>query len=137
MGKLAGIIAAVICVIAITIVMTRVLPTTEEGSDGETRELVVAANAELHQAQTAIIACMADAESSTVTVTGAWSGGQEVYATSANATIYYANAYVYGPFRAAYTVLTDGSITSGDAMITGGWGSSIVWDTTYYNWKNA
>ena len=159
MGKLAGIIAAVICVIAVTIVITRVLPTTEEGSNGETRELVVAANAELHQAQTAIIAAMAAAQSDDIFwsvpsnnahgLTDNWWAGEAecVKVLGTDGTTWYdAVDYCYGPFKAAYfveTANTDpehlGAITNGNPVLSGGggWGTSIVWDSANNCWISA
>ncbi len=119
-------------VIAILGVIAAVVALNVAGFFG--RGTLQAANTELHQAQTAIVACMADAESSILSGAGVWSGGAEVHATGADSTIYYASNYTYGPFRAAYTVTTTGSIEDGNAMITGGWGSSIIWDGTFSNW---
>jgi prepilin-type N-terminal cleavage/methylation domain-containing protein len=91
------------------------------------RGTLQAANTELHQVQTAIIAAMADAEAGTLTGPGAnetywWAGGNTScpYAavSSGNGTItYYASDYVYGPLRAAYRIANDGSIL--DASIDG------------------
>ena len=99
------------------------------------RGTLQAANTELHQAQTAIIACMADAESSTISVAGVWSGGNEISAVGTDGMTYYASNYTFGPFRAAYTVTTTGAITSGDSTITGGWGPSIQWNSGFMNWE--
>ena len=101
------------------------------------RGTLQAANTELHQAQTAIIACMADAESSVVVGHAMWQGGDEVYAVATDGvTLYYASNYTYGPFRAAYTVENTGSITGGvSTNITNGWGPSIQWSTAFSNWE--
>ena len=123
-------------VIAILGVIAAVVALNVAGFFG--RGTLQAANTELHQAQTAIVACMADAESSDVTVTGVWSGGEEVYATGVDGiTDYYAKNYTYGPLRAQYTVTTTGSITNGNSVFTGGWGDSITWDAAFNNWMTA
>ena len=102
-----------------------------------------AANTELHQAQTAIVAAMAAVESNQLTVNGtAWAGQPNyVVATGAGNLTADAADYCYGPFRAAYTVssntTTIGAIVAGDPDISGGWGDAIVWDATYMNWAEA
>jgi len=121
-------------VIAILGVIAAVVALNVAGFFG--RGTLQAANTELHQAQTSIVACMADAESSQLSgFSTAWSGGNEVHATASdNITIYYAQDYIYGPFRAEYDVEQDGSIVGGDPIITNGWGPAIVWDGAYMNW---
>jgi len=89
------------------------------------RGTLQAANTELHQAQTAIIACMADAETAQLdaAATG-WDGSAgAVEATSANVT-YDAASYLYGTFRATYDVTIEGAIVSGAAV---DWGDGITW----------
>jgi type IV pilus assembly protein PilA len=101
------------------------------------RGTLQAANTELHQVQTAVIACMADAQTGTLSAHGAWSGGMGIIQaqSAGNGTTYDAGTYVYGPLKAAYDINVDGRILSGDAMITGGWGSAIVWNNATSNWK--
>ena len=104
------------------------------------RGTLQAANTELHQVQTAIIATMADAETGTLDDSGygAWSGGNgTIFATSAGNVTFDASAYVYGPFRASYDITQDGTLLSGDAMILGGWGDAIVWNSTVQSWSPA
>lgn len=126
-------------VIAILGVIAAVVALNVAGFFG--RGTLQAANTELHQAQTAIVAAMADAESNNITVAGTeWSGQADyVQAWAAGGQPFDAADYCYGPFRAAYTVSTDpltiGAITYGDPDITGGWGTGIVWDSGYMNWK--
>jgi len=100
------------------------------------RGTLQAAKTELHQAQTAIIACMADAESSTVTG-GVWNGGNEISAVGTDGNTYYASNYTFGPFRAEYTVTQTGAITFGNSVLTGGggWGPSIQWNSAFMNWE--
>ena len=106
------------------------------------RGTLQAANTELHQAQTAIIAAMADGETGLLTApsgnaTTTWSGEDgQVYVTVGNVT-FDAQDYVYGPFRATYTVNGYGEILSGTCNGTGQWGSGILWDAAVANWKAA
>lgn len=115
------------------------------------RGTVQAANTELHQVQTAIIACMADAEAASLTYptgTGTtwWAGGNATnevpYSTAGNQT-FLASAYVFGPFRAAYEIsstggILQGSLNSSEAVtVLNGrtpW-SGIEWDPENRNWK--
>jgi len=121
-------------VIAILGVIAAVVALNIAGFFG--RGTLQAANTELHQAQTAIIAAMADAESNNVTAGTDW-GGQEDYimVTGAGGTFDAAD-YCYGPFRAEYNVDATGAITYGDPepAAGGGWGGSIEWDCAYMNW---
>ena len=119
-------------VIAILGVIAAIVALNVAGFFG--RGTLQAAKTELHQAQTAIIACMADAESSIVTG-GMWSGGNEISAEGTDGTTYYASNYTFGPFRAEYTVTTAGAITFGNSEITGGWGPSIRWNSGFMNWE--
>ena len=100
------------------------------------RGTLQAANTELHQAQTAIISAMAEGGTAKLTTYGAWDGSPDVvtvYVEATNTTYDAAN-YVYGLFKATYTVEEDGSISNGDP---GGWGDGIEWDGTAGNWKLA
>jgi prepilin-type N-terminal cleavage/methylation domain-containing protein len=123
-------------VIAILGVIAAVVALNVTGFFG--RGTLQAANTELHQAQTAIVAAMADAETGTINGTGAlyWAGQNgTIICYSANGTGYDASDYCYGPFRALYTVQLDGEITWGNSTITNGWGNSIIWDDAFMNWK--
>ena len=112
------------------------------------RGTLQAANTELHQVQTAVIATMADGETGLLTapVSGnstTWSGEtQRVWVESGNSTGYDADDYdaadyVYGPLRATYTIDHYGEITTATCNATGQWGDSIQWDPLYLNWKTA
>ena len=103
------------------------------------RGTLQAANTELHQVQTSIIACMADGEVGVLTEpadgdTNDWAGGNgTIYVTVGNTT-YDASDYVYGPFRARYTIDHEGSILTAVCNYEGGWGSGIVWNSTVQSW---
>ena len=125
-------------VIAILGVIAAVVALNVAGFFGE--GTLQAANTELHQAQTAIVSAMAAVESNNITVSGVWSGEPNVVvAHGAGNMSSDAATFCYGPFRAAYTVSTNtttiGAITDGDPDITGGWGPSISWNSTYMNWQ--
>ena len=126
-------------VIAILGVIAAVVALNVTGFFG--RGTLQAANTELHQVQTAIVSAMADCESGEVTTSTNWSGEENVIkAFCANVTgggPGDAAFYCYGPLRAQYTVVSDGSITSAVCNYTGGWGPSIVWDPAFGNWKTA
>jgi len=126
-------------VIAILGVIAAVVALNVTGFFG--RGTLQAVNTELHQAQTAIVSAMADCESGNVTTSTNWSGEEGViYAFCNNGTgggPGDASHYCYGPFRAQYTVNSDGSISNGVSNYTGGWGPSIEWDSAYGNWKAA
>jgi hypothetical protein len=95
---------------------------------------VHAANIELHQIQTAIVACMAEAETAQLTTWGDWYGELDVITVVVGNVTYDAGDYIYGPFWATYTVQQDGSITNGYCDYPGGWGDSIIWDPVNNNW---
>jgi prepilin-type N-terminal cleavage/methylation domain-containing protein len=98
-----------------------------------------AAKTELHQAQTAIAACMSDAGSGTLTAnnnTTGWDGSAgEVYCVAGSPAVTYdAHSYLHGTFKAFYTVDPNGDITGiGTSGYT--W-SGIHWDATVGNWVN-
>jgi prepilin-type N-terminal cleavage/methylation domain-containing protein len=128
-------------VIAILGVIAAVVALNVAGFFG--RGTLQAANTELHQVQTAIISAMADCTQPGVTASNNWSGeGGVVHSTG---TCYNgtpktpgdAAFYCYGPFKAQYTVTTEGKIEYGVCNYTGGWGGSIVWDEAFDNWKQA
>ena len=103
------------------------------------RGTLQAANTELHQVQTAVIACMADGETGLLTTplgnaTAPWSGGPSVITVVVGNTTFDANNYVYGPFRATYTINGYGQITTASCNVTGQWGAAIAWDGDHHNW---
>ena len=105
------------------------------------RGTLQAANTELHQAQTAIIACMADGGTGLLATpsgnaTTTWSGESGKITAVANIT-YDAADYIYGPFRATYTVNGYGEILSGNCTGDGQWGSGIRWNTDTGAWEPA
>jgi prepilin-type N-terminal cleavage/methylation domain-containing protein len=110
------------------------------------RGTVQAANTELHQVQTAVIATLADAEAAKLTnPTGAatvmWAGGNGTQCPTSQAgnVTFYASSYVYGPFRAAYEITEDGTILLGtlnSTEIVGTPWSGIHWDSINKNWAN-
>jgi prepilin-type N-terminal cleavage/methylation domain-containing protein len=126
-------------VIAILGVIAAVVALNVAGFFG--RGTLQAANTELHQVQTAIVSAMADCTQPGVTASNNWSGqGGVVTAPCWNTTVRTpgdAAFYCYGPFRATYTVTAEGNIENGACNYTGGWGSSIVWDDAFDNWKQA
>ena len=135
-------------VIAILGVIAAVVALNISGFFG--RGTLQAANTELHQAQTAIISAMADAESNELAGDGAnvtfnWSGEPNVIlAVGPGGTTYDAADYCYGPFRATYTVVGDpnsadgnGAIVYGNCNYTGAWGTAITWNTTFMSWEAA
>jgi len=110
------------------------------------RGTLQAANTELRHAETAIIAAMADGESGELDGTTwpvAWSGqpaaiwvdgaggADDVYDADID---WDAADYIYGAFRATYTVAANGAITYGSCNGTGQWGDSIVWNSTLMSW---
>ena len=104
------------------------------------RGTLQAANTELHQVQTAVIACMADGETGLLSApvgaaTDDWSGENgTIYVTVGNIT-YDASDYVYGPLRATYTINGYGEITTASCNATGQWGGAIVWNSLLLNWE--
>ena len=103
------------------------------------RGTLQAANTELHQVQTAVIACMADGETGFLTnpvvnEVAYWSGGNlTIYVTVGNST-FYASDYVYGPLRATYTIDHEGAILTASCNGTGQWGDGIIWSGEFHNW---
>ena len=132
-------------VIAILGVIAAVVALNIAGFFG--RGTLQAANTELHQAQTAIITMMADAESNRVEVFGGgatvqWAGEENVVTIPNPAGgDWDASDYIYGPLRAEYTVVAwaanvtnPGAIIAGNSEILGGWGDTIAWDNCVTNW---
>ena len=129
-------------VVAILGVIAAVVALSVAGFFG--RGTLQAANTELHQAQTAIIAAMAEAESNvfhdTATL-GWWTGGPGVVVIrDTDGDPVDAEQFIYGPLRAAYYVEDDGSIS--DAVCYGEaehvpdnpWGPTIEWCPTHNSW---
>jgi len=109
------------------------------------RGTVQSANTELHQVQTAVIACMAECESGTLSSPGTglsvwWAGGNGTVIAACNKTGNDASYYVYGPFRAAYNIDNRGNILSASIdkvtypQIGNPW-SGISWNGTTKNWQ--
>ena len=109
------------------------------------RGTLQAANTELHQVQTAVIAAMADGETGLLTApasngTAEWSGQEQVVwvesgdAGGWDADDYDAADYIYGPLRARYTINGYGEITTAACNETGEWGAGIVWDGAVRSW---
>jgi prepilin-type N-terminal cleavage/methylation domain-containing protein len=113
------------------------------------RGTVQSANTELHQVQTAVIACMAECESGTLASSGWWVGGNGTVTancTRANGSND-ASFFVYGPLRAAYFINSTGRIIAavlgtGDPTysappfsgnLTNPW-TGITWDDANKNW---
>ena len=90
---------------------------------------VEAANTELHQAQTAVAACMADAGSAALSAfnnTTGWDGTAGTIQAQSPTLTYDASTYLLNkPFRAHYLVNRDGSIVG---AINDSW-SGIQWST--------
>ena len=119
-------------VIAILGVIAAVVALNVGGFFG--RGTLQAANTELHQTQTAIIAAMADGQTGQLTAAGVWRGQEDVVYVDVAGTRYDAADYIYGPLKADYTVSTNGTITDADPDIPGGWGTGITWDGNAMNW---
>jgi len=95
-----------------------------------------AARTELHQAQTAVAACMADAGVPQLNISaGAWWGGEAdtIYTVDALDQTYDAADYVHGVFEGLYYVELNGDISDGNPNE---WGSGIVWGADG-NWEKA
>jgi len=105
------------------------------------RGTLQAANTELHQVQTAVIATMADGETGLLTTpsgnaTSPWKGEAGVITVAVgNSTPYDAEDYIYGPLRATYIINGYGEIVTATCNGTGQWGAGIEWDPLYANWK--
>ena len=93
-----------------------------------------AAQTELHQAQTAITAAMADAGTSILNISGPtdWFGQEGIIIAVGANTTHDAAEYVYGTFNAIYEVQPAGDITDGDPNL---WGTGIRWSPTEGGWE--
>ena len=109
------------------------------------RGTLQAANTELHQVQTAIIAAMADAETGLLSTNGTstwpagWSGGTGAIGVTWNGTAYEFDAahYVYGPLRATYMIQQNGTISTATCDGDGQWGTGIIWESSTMGWRTA
>ena len=122
-------------VIAILGVIAAVVALNVGGFFG--RGTLQAANTELHQVQTAIIASMADGQTGQLTGFGDWAGEEGTVYTEVGGVPYDAADYIYGPLRATYSVSQNGTITLGLCDYAGGWGSGIEWNVAMMNWMTA
>jgi len=144
-------------VIAILGVIAAIVALNVAGFFG--RGTLQAAKTELHQAQTAIIAAMADAETNVIISpttnttmvfpeTINWAGETgfvRIQATAGDPRD--ASDYFYGPFRAVYRIDNTGAVTYGwSANISGSdpvptnlplnpWGPTIQWSAAFQNWE--
>ena len=103
------------------------------------RGTLQAANTELHQVQTAIIATMADGETGFLTepasnLTADWSGGNGTIYVTVGAETFDAADYVYGPLRATYEITHQGEIDTATSTADGQWGDGIIWSAEFHNW---
>jgi len=131
-------------VIAILGVIAAIVALNVAGFFG--RGTLQAAKTELHQAQTAIIAAMADAETNVIEGDAAdfpleWSGESgTIEIVGTDGVTRDASTYIYGPFRATYLVDSTGAIVGGCSdgraeadqecnfcAATNPWGHSILW----------
>ena len=123
-------------VIAILGVISAVVALNLGGFFGE--GTLQAANTELHQVQTAVIALMAKEQTGTITIVGDgwWAGGNT---TSPYVGATKASDFTYGPFRAAYQISTTGQVLAGNPehvdLGGNGW-TGIFWSTTMMNWTD-
>ena len=91
------------------------------------------AKTELHQAQTAIAACMAEAGDTTIDGTTfpiSWTGTANVIKCG---TYDAADSLMGSAFKATYSVAQNGEITNGVVLATGGW-SGVAWSTAVNGW---
>lgn len=105
---------------------------------------VAAANTELHNAKTAVTACLFDANTSVLATSGAWNGSAGVITatgTSDNGSPVTtdASSYINGTFRATYTFDANGDLVS--ATLTPAPGNTawtgIKWDISTRIWVQA
>ena len=96
--------------------------------------LLYAANAELHAVQAALIGAMQDAGAAELTTWGDWYGEPGLITVVVGNVTYDARDYIYGQFRATYTIQQDASIINGYCNYPGGWGDSITWDPVKGSW---
>ena len=113
------------------------------------RGTLQAANTELHQVQTAVIAAMAEGETGLLTAPNAsatafWEGDEQVvWVESGNSTGYQADEdydaadYIYGPLRGTYEIDHYGEILGATCNETGQWGDGIEWDDATAAWATA
>ena len=96
---------------------------------------VEAANTEVHNVQTAVLAAMADKSVSTLDDSGTVGSGHTSTVTyntgSANLTV---EDYFIGNLQATYTLSTDGSIASATKLSGGKW-ESLTWNAATRTWE--
>jgi hypothetical protein len=92
------------------------------------------ATVELHQAQTAIAACMAGASRATLdSGVIAWDGSPGQVVCTVDSTVYDAAQFLQDTFKATYDVDLDGQIYNGTPI---SW-SGIAWDDVNLGWVEA
>ncbi len=101
---------------------------------------VQAANTELHNAKTAVAACLYDANKSQLTLHAPWDGtAGKVTATADDLSTIDASSYINGTFKATYTFDVNGTLTS--ATLTPAPGNTawtgIKWDSGTLSWVQA
>jgi len=127
-------------VIAILGVISAVVALNLGGFFGE--GTLQAANTELHQVQTAVIAAMAKCQTGTLLHTDdVWWAGAPGIIVACNISGNQGDAahYVYGPFRAAYLVSPNGQVMEGSTAhgdVGDAW-TGIQWNEDMMNWVSA
>jgi len=124
-------------VIAILGVISAVVALNLGGFFGE--GTLQAANTELHQVQTAVIAAMAKCQTGTLESGDLWWAGDPDIIVACNISGNQGDAahYVYGPFRAAYFISANGQVLEGDPGhedVGDGW-TGIEWNDEMMNWR--
>lgn len=103
------------------------------------RGTLESANAELVTVQAAVEACLAEAnQGSFEAATTDWTGaapGPYCEVGSTNYTVY--SQMRTHQLKAAYDISAAGEVTDADPDISGGWGTSIEFNTTTQKWQNA
>ena len=96
-----------------------------------------AANAEMYKAETAVTACMAEANKSTLTLHAAWNGtAGKVTATADDLSTIDAANFIDDAFRATYTFDVEGTLVSATLTPSPGntaW-TGIKWDPATLSW---
>jgi len=105
---------------------------------------VQAANTEMHNAKTAVAACMYQANATSLvpaSVGSAWPGDNATVGASPRAlgtgggTDSWASEFVNGAFKAKYTFDVNGTLTNAALGGANGSWSDIVWDSAILQWK--
>jgi hypothetical protein len=108
--------------------------------DGKDTSDLQAAKTEMHNAKTAVAACMYEANKATLTLHAAWDGTSgKVTATIDNGSTVDASSFLNSAFRATYTFDVNGSLVS--ATLTPAPGNTawtgIKWDPVTLSWVQA